>query len=95
VKKIAQPIPFTFAQLDQARHVCAFFNSEEAEYRLLLPLIRDGFGCGYKAVRVVSVIAFGARADDIWCRNDGAVICVCAVAKFSGDTVIDVMGTDP
>jgi hypothetical protein len=40
--------------LDQARHVCAFFNSEEEEYRILLPFIRDGFDCGHKAVHLVS-----------------------------------------
>jgi hypothetical protein len=25
------------------RHVCAFFNSNEEEYRVLIPFIKDGF----------------------------------------------------
>lgn len=48
------PIPFAGSQLDDTRHVCAFFNSEEEEYRVLLPFIKDGFKCGHKAVHVVN-----------------------------------------
>jgi len=179
VTEMAQPIPFAGAQLDQARHVCAFFNSEEEEYSVLLPFIRDGFDCGHKAVHVVSsdrygrhlkrltnagidtaaaehsgqfdlrintdvylqdgqfdqdrmlemferiasgsadnsyplsrivcqmewasqnrsciddLIEFEARVNDVWCRHDDAVICVYDLAKFSGDTVVDVMRTHP
>lgn len=47
-------IPFAGSQLDETRHVCAFFNSEEEEYRVLLPFIKDGFKCGHKAVHVVN-----------------------------------------
>jgi hypothetical protein len=54
VVKEAQPISFAGAHLDQARHVCAFFNSEDEEYRVLLPFIKNGFDCGHKAVHVVS-----------------------------------------
>ena len=53
MKKTA-PIPFAGSQLAETRHVCAFFNSEEEEYRLLLPFIQDGFGHGDKAVHVVN-----------------------------------------
>lgn len=53
MKKTA-PIPFAGSQLGETRHVCAFFNSEEEEYRVLLPFIRDGFGRGDKAVHVVN-----------------------------------------
>ena len=31
------------AVLDRRRHVCAFFNSDEEEYRVLLPFIKDCF----------------------------------------------------
>lgn len=41
------------SQLDEARHVCAFFNSDAEEYRALLPFIRDGFECGHKAIHIV------------------------------------------
>jgi len=51
--KTAAPISFAGSQLAETRHVCAFFNSEEEEYRVLLPFIKDGFGCGHKAVHVV------------------------------------------
>src|SRR5207253_649493 len=35
------------------RHVCAFFNSPEEEYRVLLPFIKDGFERGEKAFHIV------------------------------------------
>jgi DcmR-like sensory protein len=176
---IAQPIPFAGAELDQARHVCAFFNSEEEEYRVLLPFIRGGFECGHKAAHIISpdrcdrhikhlaaagidvaeaqrsgqlelrtntevylrngrfdqdrmletferiasssvdgpyplsrivcqmewasrhpncigdLIEFEARVNEVWCRHDDAVICVYDLARFSGDTIMDVMRTHP
>jgi hypothetical protein len=54
MKKVAAPIPFAGSQLCGARHVCAFFNSDEEAYRVLLPFIKDGFECGDKAVHVVN-----------------------------------------
>jgi hypothetical protein len=35
--KMTTPIPFAGSQLDQTRHVSAFFNSADEEYRVLLP----------------------------------------------------------
>jgi MEDS: MEthanogen/methylotroph, DcmR Sensory domain len=52
--KTATPIHFGGSQLAETRHVCAFFNSDEEEYRVLLPFIKDGFQCGDKAVHVVN-----------------------------------------
>ncbi len=54
MKKNTAPIPFAGAQLDQTRHVCAFFNNDDEEYRVLLPFIKDGFQCGHKAIHVVN-----------------------------------------
>jgi hypothetical protein len=54
MKKTTASIPFAGSQLDQTRHVCAFFNSDDEEYRVLLPFIRDGFQCGHKAIHVVN-----------------------------------------
>ena len=54
MKKTTAPIPFAGSQLDQTRHVCAFFNTEEEEYRVLLPFIKDGFQCGHKAIHIVN-----------------------------------------
>ena len=54
MKKTTDPIPFAGSQLDQTRHVCAFFNNDDEEYRVLLPFIKDGFQCGHKAIHVVN-----------------------------------------
>ena len=50
----AAPISFAGSQLAETRHVCAFFNNDEEEYRVLLPFIKEGFECGHKAVHVVN-----------------------------------------
>ena len=50
----AAPIRFAGSELDRERHVCAFFNSDEEAYRVLLPFIKDGFERGDKAVHVVN-----------------------------------------
>ena len=39
--------------LDRKRHVCAFFNSKDEEYRVLLPFIKEGFDQGHKAFHIV------------------------------------------
>jgi len=39
--------------LDRSRHVCAFFNSRDEEYRVLLPFIKEGFEQGDKAFHIV------------------------------------------
>ncbi len=179
MRKDVAPIPFAGSRLDTTRHVCAFFNSDDEAYRVLLPFIKDGFAAGDKAVHVVNrhqqashlhrlveagidphaarrsgqleirtstetylhdgrfdqdrmlaafeelasgnakggfplsrivcqmdwaaedrsnvddLIAFEARVNDMWCRHDDAVICVYDLAKFGGDTVIDIMRTHP
>src|SRR5262249_54774932 len=42
------------------RHVCAFFNSREDEYRVTLPFIKDGFACGDRAYHLIG----SGRRDD-------------------------------
>src|SRR5260370_6359267 len=54
MKQISAPISLAGSQLGQTRHVCAFFNSDEEEYRVLLPFIKDGFESGDKAIHIVS-----------------------------------------
>ena len=54
MKRANPSIPLAGSQLDATRHVCAFFNSDDEEYRVLLPFIRDGFQCGHKAIHVVN-----------------------------------------
>jgi hypothetical protein len=179
MKTLAAPIPFAGSQLSEARHVCAFFNSGDEEYRVLLPFIKDGFECGDKAVHIVNpdrrrdhlqrlaavgidttaaqqsgqfelrtnteeylrdgrfdqdrmlevfeqlasgsakggfplsrivchmdwaaegrsyvdnLVEFESRVNDVWRRHNDAVICVYDLAKFGGDTVVDIMRTHP
>jgi hypothetical protein len=179
MKTNVKPIPFAGSQLDDTRHVCAFFNSDEEGYRVLLPFIKDGFECGDKAVHVVNpdqhsnhlqrltgagidttlarqsgqlelrtntdaylldgrfdqdrmletferlasgnanggfplsrivchmdwaaegqshidqLVEFESRVNHVWNHHDDAVICVYDLAKFGGDTVIDIMRTHP
>ncbi len=54
MRKTTAPISLAGAQLGEVRHVCAFFNNADEEYRVLLPFIKDGFECGDKAVHVVN-----------------------------------------
>ncbi len=177
--KTTAPIRFAGSELAEARHACAFFNSADEEYRVLLPFIKDGFECGHKAVHVVNpgrrrdhlerltaagidtaatqrsgqlelrtnveaylrdgrfdqdrmlevfeklssgndnggyplsrivcqmdwaadershldnLVEFESRVNDVWRRHEDAVICVYDLAKFGGDTVIDIMRTHP
>jgi hypothetical protein len=51
---MASAISLAGARLAEVRHVCAFFNDDDAEYGVLLPFIKDGFECGHKAIHVVN-----------------------------------------
>jgi hypothetical protein len=48
-----QPIRFAGSMLGSYRHICAFFNSSDEEYRVLLPFIKEGFERGEKAFHIV------------------------------------------
>jgi hypothetical protein len=48
-----QPIRLAGSVLGRHRHVCAFFNSADEEYRVMLPFIKDGFERGEKAFHIV------------------------------------------
>ena len=50
----APPISLAGSQLGGTRHICAFFSSDDEEYRVLLPFMKEGFDCGHKAVHVVN-----------------------------------------
>src|ERR1700689_3085597 len=54
MKSVPAPISLAGSQLGETRHVCAFFNSDEEEYRVLLPFIKDGLKSGDKAVHVLN-----------------------------------------
>jgi hypothetical protein len=44
---------------------------------------------------ISDLIEFESRINDVWRRHDDAVICVYDLAKFGGETVIDIMRTHP
>jgi hypothetical protein len=54
LKSVPPPISLAGSQLGETRHVCAFFTSDEEEYRVLLPFIKDGLKSGDKAVHVLN-----------------------------------------
>jgi len=54
VRTEAASISLAGSTLGDTRHVCAFFNSDDEEYRVLLPFIKDGFDCGHKAIHVIN-----------------------------------------
>jgi hypothetical protein len=39
--------------LGSSRHICAFFNSKDEEYKVLLPFIKEGFDQGHKAFHII------------------------------------------
>ena len=47
------PIHFANATLGTERHICAFFNSADEEYRVLSPFIREGIERGEKGFHIV------------------------------------------
>ncbi|HEY0337569.1 MAG TPA: MEDS domain-containing protein, partial [Burkholderiales bacterium] len=47
------PIRFAGSVLGAQRHVCAFFQSHDEEYRALLPFIKEGFERGERAFHIV------------------------------------------
>jgi hypothetical protein len=51
--KNTPPSAFAGCELAESRHVCAFFNSDEEAYQVLLPFIADGFrgACGARERR--------------------------------------------
>jgi len=44
---------------------------------------------------VENLVEFESRVNEVWCRHDDAIICVYDLAKFGGDTVIDMIRTHP
>jgi hypothetical protein len=48
-----KPIQLGGSILGRHRHVCAFFNSKEEEYRVLLPFIREGLDQGDRVFQIV------------------------------------------
>jgi len=45
--------------LGRQRHVCAFFNTRDEEYRILLPFVKEGLERGEKAIHIVDPVLRG------------------------------------
>lgn len=65
------------AELEPPRHVCAFFNSDEEEYRVLAPFIKTGLECGHGAVHIVDA----GQSEDHRSRLDAAGIDTSAMLR--------------
>ncbi|WP_254511495.1 MEDS domain-containing protein [Anatilimnocola floriformis] len=48
-----EPIRLAGSTLKHSGHVCAFFNSKEEQYRVLMPFIKDGIEQGDKSFHIV------------------------------------------
>jgi hypothetical protein len=53
MQAVEQPIHFANATLGAQRHICAFFNTPDEEYRVLSPFIKEGIDRGEKAFHIV------------------------------------------
>jgi hypothetical protein len=85
-------------RFDQDRMLEAFEQLASGNARGGYPLSRiicqmDWAGEGRPYID--NVIEFESRVNDVWRRHDDAVICVYDLAKFGGETVIDIMRTHP
>lgn len=48
-----QRVPLAGSVFDRYRHVCVFYNSQDEEYRILLPFIKEGFDKGDKTFHII------------------------------------------
>jgi len=69
MRKAATPIPFVGSQLGEARHACAFFNSD-MDWALEHGSHVDGL--------------VESRLNDLWRRHNDAAICTYNLVKFGG-----------
>src|SRR5581483_4559285 len=47
------PIRIAGRTLKDARHICAFFNSREEQYKVLMPFFKEGVDRGEKVLNIV------------------------------------------
>jgi hypothetical protein len=71
------PVSLCGSVLREHRHVCAFFNSPDDEYRVTLPFIREGISHGDKAYHLIGP----ERRDDHLRRLNAAHIDVAALQQ--------------
>jgi len=56
LRQSSRPIRLGGSELGPRPHICAFFNSHDDEYRVLVPFIKDGLECGEKAVHIGGIL---------------------------------------
>jgi hypothetical protein len=49
----------------------------------------------YDRAHVDNLVEFESRVNDVWSGHNDAVVCVYDLAKFGGDTVVDIIRTHP
>lgn len=111
MRESMKPIHLAGSVLNRTRHVCAFFNSREEEYELLVPFMKEGFECGESSAitqwwgsmewalidmpGVEDLIEYESRLNDFLPDYDDVVVCTYDLNKFSANVVMDVMHTHP
>jgi signal transduction histidine kinase len=58
-----EPVSLNGVSLGRHPHVCAFFQDEDEEYRILIPFIVEGFRRGEKAVHIVNPRLFARHLE--------------------------------
>lgn len=65
-------------KLDRYFHVCAFFNSRDEEYRVLLPFVKEGLQAGEKAIHIWDPQRFTEHRERL--RADGIEAARCELS---------------
>lgn len=85
-------------QFDQDRMVEVFEGLASESTKGTFPLSRIICQMDWAAEEpscIGDLVEFEARVNDVWCNHDHAVVCVYDLAKFGGDTVVDIIRTHP
>ncbi|MBZ9866393.1 MEDS domain-containing protein [Mesorhizobium sp. CA15] len=85
-------------RFDQDRMLEVFEQLASGNVRGDFPLSRIvchmDWACEVRS-HIDDLVEFEARVNGVWSRHEDAVICVYDLAKFGGDTVVDIMRTHP
>ena len=49
------PVRLAGRTITHTNHICAFFNSKEEQYKVLMPFFKDGYDQGEKLFHVVDL----------------------------------------
>jgi hypothetical protein len=85
-----QRAPLTGSVFDRYRHVCVFYNSQNEEYRILLPFIKEEFDKGDKTFHIIDE---RNRPEHLRRLKEAGIDDDCA--KFSARAVVDTIRCHP